>query len=168
MASSQQEQLAVLEDFFLETGLAITDVDRMSGRGRVYFLLRDEKTRKEVAELMIDQEGHIIIEHEYVPGIRKVLLRSGLGDYVQEKSDHVRYHTRYVHKISPSERDVGPDVHLSHAHLKNETSLGAALRSSKILGKGERIHDYRLEVGGRIIMFPTRDSGWHSIILTPA
>jgi hypothetical protein len=168
MASSQKQQLAVLEDFFLETGLVLTDVDYMTGeQGSLNFILRDEKTREEAAWVTIDREGHIIVNHEFVPGIRSALLRSGLSEYMREKPDHVRYRTRYVHKISPRKGDVGADAVLSPARLKDERYVGSTLRDQRILGKGERVREYRVESDGRIVVFPM--SGvWHSIILTPA
>jgi len=159
------DQLAVLEDFFLENGFAMTDVDYM-GSGTVNFVLRDAKTKNKVAWLRIEQDNQIIVEYEFKPGVRKMLLRSGLVQHIREKPDHLRYHTQYVHKISLSERDGGRDAVLSPAHLGNKTRLGAALRDQRVLGKGERIRDYRVESSGRVVVFPS-SSIWHSIILTP-
>lgn len=38
----------------------------------------------------------------------------------------MRYETRYVHKISPSEKDVGKPVDLSPTDLENKTKLASA------------------------------------------
>jgi hypothetical protein len=163
------ERLAVLEDFFLENGFAITDV---TGSGtdyserKVYFILRNAKTRREAGELSLDQKGRITIESAREEGIRKLLSRSGLNEYMRERPDHVVYRTKYTHKISPSERDIGPDVSLSPKHLEDETRLGAVLRAERVLGKGERVREYRVEPSGRVVVFPNKGI-WHSIVLTP-
>ena len=82
----------------------------------------------------------------------------------------MRYHTRYVHKIAPSDRDVGPDVTLDGAALANtpdgRKAMGAALRSAGVLHKGERVRSHRVE-SDRVVVFPTMQ-GWHAIILTLA
>jgi len=76
----------------------------------------------------------------------------------------MRFSSRYVHKISPSERDVGPTVELSIADLENRRTLGAALRRVHIMSHGDSIRSYRVEAR-RVIVFPNK-SIWHSIILS--
>jgi hypothetical protein len=73
----------------------------------------------------------------------------------------MRYETRYVHKIAPSEKDVGKAVDLSPLDLESKTKLASALRRAGIIDGG--ISSYRIEKD-RVIVFP-QDSIWHSIIL---
>ena len=73
----------------------------------------------------------------------------------------MRYETRYVHKISPSEKDVGPTVDLSPTDLESKPKLAAALRRARVLEGA--IEDFRIEKN-RIVVFP-KASIWHSIIL---
>lgn len=75
----------------------------------------------------------------------------------------MRYETRYVHKISPSEKDVGPTVDLSPTDIESRTKLAAALRRARVLTHGDAIKSFRFE-DDRIIVFP-QTSIWHSIIL---
>ena len=86
----------------------------------------------------------------------------------------MRYHTRYVHKIAPSDRDVGPDVTIDGAALANtpdgRKAMGAALRAAGVLGSGARVTRVCLE-SDRIIIFPMMPgltTYWHSVILTIA
>lgn len=74
-----------------------------------------------------------------------------------------RYLTRYVHKISPKETDVGKSIDLSPDDLASKKALAAALRRAGILLAGETINSYRIE-NDRVIAFP-KASIWHSIIL---
>jgi hypothetical protein len=76
------------------------------------------------------------------------------------------YRTRYVHKISPSEKDVGPDVELDAEDLATRTTLAAALRRAGVMASGERLRDFRVESGGKIVAFPSK-SIWHAIVLMP-
>lgn len=76
----------------------------------------------------------------------------------------MRYRTRYVHKISPSEKDVGPSVDLSIADLDNRKTLGAALRRQHVMSAGDQISNFRIEQSGRVVVFP-KASIWHSIVL---
>jgi hypothetical protein len=73
----------------------------------------------------------------------------------------MRYETRYVHKISPNEKDVGNPVDLSPTDLESKTKLAAALRRARILEGA--IDDFRIEKN-RVVVFP-KASIWHSIIL---
>lgn len=74
--------------------------------------------------------------------------------------------SRYVHKIAPRDTDTGPQASLTKGDLTNRRALGAALRRAKILASGERLTDYRVEAGSRVVAFPAA-SIWHSIILEP-
>ena len=75
------------------------------------------------------------------------------------------YSVRYIHKIRPSEKDVGPDVYLGSNDFLDRKTLAAALRERRILCSGERLNDYRIVEPGKIVAFPA--SGiWHSIVLT--
>ena len=73
----------------------------------------------------------------------------------------MRYETRYVHKISPNEKDVGNPVDLSPTDLASKPKLAAALRRAHILEGA--IDDFRIEKN-RVVVFPEA-SIWHSIIL---
>mgnify|MGYP003488855431 CR=1 FL=1 len=73
------------------------------------------------------------------------------------------FSVRYIHKISPSAQDVGPDIELTEADINSP--IRAKLRELKILRKGQRC-THRIEAEGKIVIFPW-DSVWHSIILTP-
>ena len=80
------------------------------------------------------------------------------------------YSVRYVHKISPSNSDVGPDVVLLWSDFIDRKKLGKALREGKVIGPGSALTNFRaeggrIEDGARVIAFP-RSSVWHSIILT--
>lgn len=77
-----------------------------------------------------------------------------------------KYASRYVHKISSSLRDVGPDIELDKSTLTNRVSLGKALRDGKILEAGGRIDHFRVEADKQVVVFPLTGI-WHSIILTP-
>lgn len=80
------------------------------------------------------------------------------------------YVVRYVHKISPSEKDRGPDVALIGPDLVSPTKLAAALRRQGALGAGGRVRDFRVETGGRIVAFPSMpgmSTYWHSIVMEP-
>jgi hypothetical protein len=83
----------------------------------------------------------------------------------------MRYKTRFIHKISPSEKDVGPDVELSPLDLQDRRKLGAVLRRARVLQAGQSIADYRIETN-KIVVFPKETAGsttgWWSIILTLA
>lgn len=75
----------------------------------------------------------------------------------------MRYQTRYVHKISPQDTDVGPSIEVAPTDLMDRRALGAALRRAKILTSGDKIRDFRVE-NDRVVVFP-QASIWHSIIL---
>jgi hypothetical protein len=73
------------------------------------------------------------------------------------------YLVRYVHKISPSEKDVAGPVELSMADLATKKSLAAALRRARVIQGGDTIRSFRFE-DSKIVVFP-QASIWHSIIL---
>lgn len=73
------------------------------------------------------------------------------------------FSVRYIHKISPSAQDVGPDIELTEEDISGP--IRAKLRELKILRQGQRC-THRIEADGKIVIFPW-DSVWHSIILTP-
>lgn len=75
----------------------------------------------------------------------------------------MRYETRYVHKISPNEKDVGPTIDLAPTDLESKTKLAAALRRTRVLSHGDAINSFRFE-GDKIIVFPQK-SIWQSIVL---
>ena len=75
----------------------------------------------------------------------------------------MRYLTHYIHKISPSDKDVGEPVDLSLTDLASRSALVAALRRAKILSAGDKIKDFRIEKD-RVVVIP-QGSIWHSIIL---
>jgi hypothetical protein len=75
------------------------------------------------------------------------------------------YQARYVHKISPSAKDIAPDpVVLTLEDLSSRTKLAAALRRARILSHGGRVDSYRIE-NDRVVVFPQK-SIWHSIIFS--
>jgi hypothetical protein len=75
---------------------------------------------------------------------------------------------RYVHKISPSDKDVMGPVHIPGGAFSDRKKLGAALRKAKVMMAGTSIRSFRTE-GNRVIVFPSAPgmtTYWHSIILT--
>lgn len=75
---------------------------------------------------------------------------------------------RYVHKISPSAKDVHPDVEINADAFSNSKTLAKALRKAGVLGTGARIRNFRVE-GDKVVVFPTMPgltTYWHSVILT--
>lgn len=75
---------------------------------------------------------------------------------------------RYVHKISPSAKDVGPDVRISPNAWSNKNTLAKELRKKGVLDSGARIRTFRVE-GDKVVVFPTMPGSttyWHSVILT--
>lgn len=79
------------------------------------------------------------------------------------------YMVRYVHKISPSAKDVAGPIELSASAFANKKALGAALRKAGVLLSGGTVRDFRTE-GLKIVVFPSvpgMTTYWHSIILTP-
>lgn len=80
------------------------------------------------------------------------------------------YNVRFVHKIAPSDKDTGSRISLSEMALTDRKTLGAALRKAKVLIKGGAIQQWRIETGGRVVVFPSAPgmtTYWHSIILSP-
>lgn len=80
------------------------------------------------------------------------------------------YMVRYVHKISPSDKDVMGPVHVPAGAFSNSKTLGAALRKVGVLMAGARVRNFRAE-GEKVVIFPSAPgltTYWHAIILTPA
>lgn len=75
---------------------------------------------------------------------------------------------RYVHKISPSDKDVKGPVHIPGGAFSNKNTLGAALRKAGVMGSGEPVKSFRVE-GDKVVVFPGgRPQIWHAIVLTHA
>lgn len=74
------------------------------------------------------------------------------------------YSVRYTHKISPSDKDVGPGVQLSPNDFSDSKRLARALRERGILCSGQRLLSFRVE-GDKVLCFPAK-SIWHAIVLT--
>lgn len=75
---------------------------------------------------------------------------------------------KYTHKISPSPKDVGPDVRISDNAFSNDRTLAKALREAGVLERGASIRSSRSE-GDKVIIFPSLPGSttyWHSITLT--
>ena len=80
------------------------------------------------------------------------------------------YMVRYVHKISPSDKDVAGPIHLGAGDLKDKKALGVALRKAHILMQGGSVRSFRIEGGGKVVAFPSvpgLTTYWHAIVLTP-
>ena len=77
-----------------------------------------------------------------------------------------KYTSRYIHKISSSPGDTGPDIELDKYAIANRVVLGKALRDGKIPEVGDRVDHFRVEADKRVVVFPLTGI-WHSIILTP-
>jgi hypothetical protein len=77
---------------------------------------------------------------------------------------------RFVHKISPSPKDVMGPVSIPDSAFADSKTLGAALRRAGVLEAGARVRHFRTE-GDKVVVFPTMPGSttyWHSIILTHA
>jgi len=75
---------------------------------------------------------------------------------------------RYVHKISPSDRDTMGPVTIPNNAFSDSKTLGAALRRAKVLGSGAKVRSFQTE-GDKVVVFPSMPgltTYWHSIILT--
>ena len=78
-----------------------------------------------------------------------------------------KYSVRYVHKIAPSDKDVGPEVELDDAAFSDWKALGKALREACVLARGGRVNAFRVE-GSQVVVFPSvpgLTTYWHSIVL---
>ncbi len=79
-----------------------------------------------------------------------------------------RYTVRYVHKISPSAGDTGPDAILLLRDTVSRKELGRVLRGQGILAAGVPVRDFRWE-GDNLVLFPGGSCQiWHSLIHTYA
>lgn len=76
---------------------------------------------------------------------------------------------RYVHKVSPSDKDVRGPFCINDNAFSNRNTLGAALRKAGVIHSGARVTTFRVE-GEKVIVFPImpgQTTYWHSIVLTP-
>lgn len=77
---------------------------------------------------------------------------------------------RYIHKISPSDKDVVTGIRLQDSAFQDRKTLARGLRDAGVLSSGDRIREFRTETtkeGTRVVCFPTGSCMiWHSIILT--
>lgn len=77
------------------------------------------------------------------------------------------YRIRFVHKISPSPRDLHDTlVCVPQDWEADRAALGRVLRDVGALPKGARLRSCRAE-SGKLVCFPMA-SVWHAIILEPA
>lgn len=90
--------------------------------------------------------------------LRKRYGRSAGGDGM--------FMARFVHKISPSDKDVKGPVHIRGGAFSNRNTLSKAFRDAGLLLPGGRLSSFRVE-GEKVVAFPMK-SIWHAIILTPA
>lgn len=78
------------------------------------------------------------------------------------------YSVKFIHKISPSDKDVGPDVDVLDGAFSNSRTLGRALRDLRVLLKGARVASFRVE-GDKVVVFPRLpglSTYWHAVVLT--
>jgi hypothetical protein len=89
------------------------------------------------------------------------------GPTVRESSGD-QWMVRYVHKISPSDKDTMGPVTIPNGAFSDSKSLGAALRRAKVLGSGAQVRSFRVE-GDKVVVFPSMPgmtTYWHSVVLT--
>lgn len=67
------------------------------------------------------------------------------------------YSIRFIHKIAPSDKDVGEDIEIGADTVEAAT---AAFKKA-----GLSVRNLRREADGRFVSFPT--DIWHSVIATP-
>jgi hypothetical protein len=82
--------------------------------------------------------------------------------------DEIRYSVRYVHKVAPSEKDVGPDVVVPAGAFADSRKLGQALRTLGVLLPGARVRSFRTD-GDKVVVFPVLpglSTYWHAVVLT--
>jgi len=90
--------------------------------------------------------------------------------YGRSSTGSAQYMVRYVHKISPSDKDVMGPVTIRDGAFSNRKTLGAALRGAGVLMAGASVRNFRVE-GEKVVIFPSAPgltTYWHAIILTPA
>jgi hypothetical protein len=78
------------------------------------------------------------------------------------------YSVRYVHKISPRDTDVGPNIQLPDGCFSDRKLLGKSLRDRKIMMCCASVRTFRVE-GDKVIVFPQcpgLTTYWHSIVLS--
>jgi len=76
------------------------------------------------------------------------------------------YDVKFVHKISPSDKDRMGPVTMPDNAFSDRNTLAKALRDAGVLHSGDRLSNFRVE-GEKVIAFPTK-SIWHAIVLTPS
>jgi hypothetical protein len=76
------------------------------------------------------------------------------------------YDVKFVHKISPSDKDRMGPVAMPDNAFSDRNTLAKALRDAGVLHSGERLRNFRVE-GEKVIAFPAK-SIWHAIVLTPS
>lgn len=74
------------------------------------------------------------------------------------------YRVRFVHKISPSDKDVR-EVDLPDGFSADKLTMAKALRKCGVLPTGGRLRLMRAE-GSQVVAFPSGGI-WHSFIVTP-
>ena len=77
------------------------------------------------------------------------------------------YATHFIHKIATQSQNFGGDICLTGEETRCPKLLGKALREQGILGKGERVREYRMCHEGSLVVFPPSKSVWHAIRLSP-
>jgi len=80
------------------------------------------------------------------------------------------FSVKYVHKVSPSDNDVGPDVVIPGGAFSDSRKLGQALRTLGVLARGARVRSFRAE-GDKVVVFPSMPgltTYWHAVVLTAA
>jgi hypothetical protein len=73
-----------------------------------------------------------------------------------------KYEVRFVHKVSPSDKDVKV-VEIGDGAFSDRNTLAKALRDAKVLHKGGRLSNFRVK-GDKVVAFP-QGSIWHSFII---
>jgi hypothetical protein len=76
------------------------------------------------------------------------------------------YDVKFVHKISPSDKDRMGPVAMPDNAFSDRNTLAKALRDAGVLHSGDRLSNFRVE-GEKVIAFPAK-SIWHAIVLTPS
>lgn len=78
------------------------------------------------------------------------------------------FNARYIHKIAPSDKDVGGPFEIPDGAFADTKALGKALRKIGVLTPGARVRNFRVEAD-RVVIFPTvpgMTTYWHAVVLT--
>lgn len=78
----------------------------------------------------------------------------------------MKYMVRFVHKISPSAKDVMGPIEIRDGAWSNRNTLAKALRDARVMPSGGRLSSFRSE-GDKVVAFPVK-SVWHAFVITPA